>query len=82
MSGGAILVRQLLLAFQNLNHPVEHRLEHSGVFEPGLVAGQVDAAVDRDPVRPVLDRQVPESERLAVIREGRNGLRHDGSLSA
>jgi hypothetical protein len=52
------------------------------MFEPGLVAGEVDVAVDRDPVRPVLDRQVTDCERLEFVRERRNDIFHDGSLSA
>ena len=76
------LVRQVPLAFQNLNHPVEHRLEHPGMFEPGLVAGEVDCAVERDPVRPVLDRQVTDPQRLGFVREQRDGPFNDGPLSA
>src|SRR3954467_2533409 len=76
------LVRQVLLALKGLDHLVEHRLEQTSMFEPSLVAGEVDVAVDRDPVRPVLDRQVTDTERLGLIGERRDGLFHDGSLSA
>jgi hypothetical protein len=57
-----------------MDHLVEHRLEHPGMFEPNLITGQVDVAVDRNPVRPVLDGQVADAERLALVREERNGL--------
>ena len=60
------LVRQVLLGLQDLDHLIEHRLEHPGMFEPSLVAGEIDAAVDRDPVRPVLDRQVTDTEQLEL----------------
>jgi hypothetical protein len=76
------LVRQVLLGLKGLDHLIEHRLEHPGMFEPGLVAGEVDAAVDRNPVRPVLDRQVTDPERLGFVRERRDGLLHDGVLIA
>src|SRR3954467_11805651 len=76
------LVRQVLLALKGLDHLVEHRLEQTGMFEPSLVAGEVDVAVDRDPVRPVLDRQITNAERFALAREGRDNLFHDGSLNA
>src|SRR3954454_14007056 len=59
--GWCDLVRQVLLALQDLDHLIEHCFEQTGMFEPGLVAGEVDGAVDRDPVRPVLDRQVSNS---------------------
>src|SRR5688572_21049236 len=55
------LVRQVLLGLKGLDHLIEHRFEHLGMFEPSLVASEIDAAVDRNPVRPVLDRQVTDS---------------------
>src|SRR5690349_8096102 len=74
---GCHLVGQVLLGLQRPHHAVEQGLQLARVRQPPLVAGQVETAVDRDPVSPVLDREPADAQAVALVGEGLDG-RHVG----
>src|SRR4051794_14842074 len=74
-------VRQILVSLEVLDCCIEERLQSPRVRQPLLVAREVERAVDRDPIRAVLDRQAFDGHGRCVVGEGRE-LGHGRLLSA
>jgi hypothetical protein len=64
---------EVRLGRQALNDLVEQGLQHTGIGEPALVAGDIEIAVDGDPVNPVLDGELTDRHGGCVIGKGDEG---------